>query len=93
MQAPAPGGRGLASVRRPPRAKATGAAELTFRERQVLIGVAQGYSSKEIAATLNRSVRTIVKHRSNMMRKLSLQDVSAVTRYAIARGFLCVAGG
>lgn len=62
--------------------------QLTTRERQVLVGVAQGYSSKQIAARLDRSVKTILKHRSNMMRKLSLHDASAVTRFAIANGFL-----
>jgi two-component system response regulator NreC len=62
--------------------------ELTPREQQVLVGVAQGYTSKQIAAKLERSVKTIVKHRSNMMRKLSLHDASAVTRYAIANGLL-----
>ena len=42
----------------------------------------------EIAENLHRSVKTIVKHRSNMMRKLSLHDASAVTRFAIAHGLL-----
>jgi DNA-binding NarL/FixJ family response regulator len=62
--------------------------KLTVRERQVLVGVAQGYTSKEIATKLNRSVKTIVKHRSNMMRKLNLHDASAVTRFAIAHGLV-----
>jgi DNA-binding NarL/FixJ family response regulator len=62
--------------------------KLTQRERQVLVAVAQGYTSKQIALHLGRSVKTIVKHRSNMMRKLSLHDASAVTRYAIANGLL-----
>jgi DNA-binding NarL/FixJ family response regulator len=61
---------------------------LTFRERQVLVGVAQGYTSKEIALELGRSVKTVIKHRSNMMRKLSLHDASSVTRFAIANGLL-----
>jgi DNA-binding NarL/FixJ family response regulator len=72
-------------------AKRGGAApvpKLTLREQQVLIGVAQGYTSKEIAAKLERSVKTVIKHRSNMMRKLSLHDASAVTRFAIANGLL-----
>ena len=64
--------------------------QLTRRECQVLVGVAQGYSSKQIAVNLRRSVKTIVKHRSNMMRKLSLHDASAVTRYAISNGLLYV---
>jgi two-component system response regulator NreC len=61
---------------------------LTVRERQVLIGIAQGYNSKQIAAKLDRSVKTIVKHRSNMMRKLSLHDATAVTRFAISNGLM-----
>jgi DNA-binding NarL/FixJ family response regulator len=62
--------------------------KLTLRERQVLVAVAQGYTSKQIAAKLERSVKTVVKHRSNMMRKLNLHDASAVTRFAIANGLL-----
>ena len=62
--------------------------KLTVRELQVLVGVAQGYTSKQIAAKLDRSVKTIVKHRSNMMRKLDLHDASAVTRFAIANGLI-----
>jgi DNA-binding NarL/FixJ family response regulator len=76
--------RGALTVRRhaPPIPK------LTLRELQVMVGVAQGYTSKQIAAKLQRSVKTIVKHRSNMMRKLDLHDASAVTRFAIAHGLL-----
>jgi len=62
--------------------------KLTPREREVLVGIAQGYTSRQIAAKLDRSVKTIVKHRSNMMRKLSLHDASGVTRFAIANGLL-----
>jgi len=62
--------------------------KITLRERQVLIGIARGYTSKEIAAHFDRSVKTIVKHRSNMMRKLSLHDATAVTRFAVASGLL-----
>jgi DNA-binding NarL/FixJ family response regulator len=62
--------------------------EMTARERQVLIGVALGYSSKRIAGNLGRSVKTIEKHRFKMMRKLGLHNAAAVTRYAIDNGFL-----
>jgi DNA-binding NarL/FixJ family response regulator len=62
--------------------------KLTPRECQVLVGVAQGYTSRQIAASMQRSVRTVVKHRSNMMRKLQLHDASSVTRFAIANGML-----
>jgi DNA-binding NarL/FixJ family response regulator len=62
--------------------------KMTARERQVLIGVALGYSSKRIAGHLGRSVKTIEKHRSKMMRKLGLHNAAAVTRYAMDNGFL-----
>jgi DNA-binding NarL/FixJ family response regulator len=63
-------------------------AELTARERQVLLGVALGYSSKRIAGNLARSVKTIEKHRFKMMRKLGLHNAAAVTRFALDNGFL-----
>jgi DNA-binding NarL/FixJ family response regulator len=63
---------------------------MTTRERQVLIGVALGYSSKRIAGNLGRSVKTIEKHRFRMMHKLGLHNAAAVTRYAIDNGLLPV---
>jgi DNA-binding NarL/FixJ family response regulator len=62
--------------------------EISGREREVLIGVALGFSSKRIAADLGRSVKTIEKHRFKMMHKLGLRNASAVTRYAIESGLL-----
>ena len=63
-------------------------AEMTVREREVLIGVALGYSSKRIAGNLGRSVKTIEKHRFKMMHKLGLRNTAAVTRYAMDHGLL-----
>jgi DNA-binding NarL/FixJ family response regulator len=63
-------------------------AEMTARERQVLIGVALGYSNKRIAGNLGRSVKTIEKHRFKMMHRLGLQNAAAATRYAIDNGLL-----
>ncbi len=63
-------------------------AEITAREREVLIGVALGYSSKWIAGNLGRSVKTIEKHRFKMMHKLGLRNAAAVTRYAMDNGLL-----
>jgi DNA-binding NarL/FixJ family response regulator len=62
--------------------------EMTAREREVLIGVALGYSSKRIAGNLGRSVKTIEKHRFKMMHKLGLRNTAAVTRYAMDHGLL-----
>ena len=63
-------------------------AEMTVRERQVLIGIALGYSSKRIAGNLGRSVKTIEKHRFKMMHRLGLQNAAAATRYAMDNGLL-----
>ena len=81
MPVPAsPNGR---SAKPPP---ATGG--ITPCEREVLIRVALGYSSKRIAADLGRSVKTIEKHRFKMMHKLGLRNAAAVTRYAMDTGLL-----
>jgi DNA-binding NarL/FixJ family response regulator len=63
-------------------------AEMTARERQVLVGVALGYSNKRIAGNLGRSVKTIEKHRFKMMHRLGLQNAAAATRYAMDNGLL-----
>jgi hypothetical protein len=50
--------------------------------------VAEGHVNKEIAATLYLSVKTVEKHRQQLMDKLSIHDVASLTRYAIANGFV-----
>jgi DNA-binding NarL/FixJ family response regulator len=60
--------------------------KLTSREREILKLVAEGYRNKEIADFLCISVRTAEKHRSNLMKKLNLHSVSAVTTFAIEKG-------
>jgi DNA-binding NarL/FixJ family response regulator len=62
--------------------------EMTARERQVLIGVALGYSNKQIAGDLGRSIKTIEKHRFNMMHRLGLPNAAAATRFAMDNGLL-----
>jgi two-component system, NarL family, response regulator NreC len=64
------------------------AAKMTARERQVLIGIALGYSSKRIAGNLGRSVKTIEKHRFKMMHRLGLQNAAAATRFAMDNDLL-----
>ena len=61
---------------------------LTAREKQVLTSIALGQSNKEVARQLNLSVKTVEKHRSNLMRKLALRNTAAVTRFAVSHGFL-----
>lgn len=60
---------------------------LTQREREIIKLIAEGSRTKEIATYLSLSPKTIEKHRTNLMRKLDLHSVSAVTAYAIANGF------
>ena len=61
---------------------------MTERQREVLIGIALGHSSKSIAGYLGRSTRTIEKHRLKIMHRLGLRNAAAVVRYAIDHGLL-----
>ena len=56
---------------------------VTARERQVLTRIASGHSNKIVARELNLSVKTIEKHRANLMRKLSLHNAADITRFAL----------
>jgi DNA-binding NarL/FixJ family response regulator len=56
---------------------------LTPREREIVQLVAEGKSNKEVAASLNISIKTVEVHRSNLMHKLNLTSVSELVRYAI----------
>ena len=61
---------------------------LTSRESEVVKLIAEGASSKEIAAQLVISVKTVERHRSNVLAKLELRDRTQVTRYAIRTGLI-----
>jgi DNA-binding NarL/FixJ family response regulator len=63
---------------------------ITQREREVLKLVAEGYKNKEIAEMIHVSCKTVEKHRSNIMAKLGLHNVAALTAYAIDRGLVKV---
>lgn len=56
---------------------------LTRREREIMQLIAEGQTSKEVASALNISVKTVETHRTNIMQKLNLHSVTALTRYAI----------
>src|SRR5204862_6983543 len=60
--------------------------QLTSRELEVLQLVAEGKVNKQIAADLCISIKTVEKHRQQVMNKLNIHDVAGLTRYAIARG-------
>jgi len=61
---------------------------LTPREREVLQLVAEGRSSKSIAARLGVTVKTVESHRASLMRKLHLRTVADLVRYAVRNGLV-----
>lgn len=61
---------------------------LTAREREVLLRVADGGTSKQIAAELNISPRTVEFHRANIMRKLDFKNHQDLLRYCLRTGIL-----
>jgi DNA-binding NarL/FixJ family response regulator len=75
----------IASPAEPERA---GLAALTDREREVLGLIAEGRSSKEIAAALGVSLKTVDSHRSNLMEKLDIHKVAGLVRFAIRSGLV-----
>jgi DNA-binding NarL/FixJ family response regulator len=61
---------------------------LSGREREVLQLIAEGKSTKEIAAALSLSVKTIETHRTRLMAKLDIHETAGLVRYAIRKGFI-----
>jgi DNA-binding NarL/FixJ family response regulator len=61
---------------------------LTARESEVVKLIAEGRSSKEIAALLVISVKTVERHRANILQKLEMRDRTELTRYAIRTGLV-----
>jgi len=63
-------------------------ANLTAREREVLVQIAEGLSNMEIAGRLGVGVRTVETHRERIMRKLDIHSVAGLTKFAISRGLV-----
>ncbi len=61
---------------------------LTPREREILKLIAEGYRNKKIADLLCISVKTVEKHRANLMQKLQLHSASALTAFAMEKGLI-----
>jgi DNA-binding NarL/FixJ family response regulator len=66
----------------------TNGARLTSRESEVLQLVAEGSANKQVAAELGISIKTVEKHRQNLMDKLNIHDLATLTRYAISAGVI-----
>lgn len=62
--------------------------KLTTREREILQLIAEGNTTKEIAAKLDVSVKTADTHRTNVMTKLDIHDIAGLTRFAIQSGLI-----
>lgn len=62
---------------------------LTPRETELLKLVAEGYKNKQIAELLGISVKTVERHRANLMKKLDLHSGPALTAFAVEAGLIC----
>jgi two-component system response regulator NreC len=62
--------------------------DLTQREREILKLIAEGYQNKKIADYLCVSLKTVEKHRSNLMGKLDLHNAAELTAYALKKGLV-----
>jgi DNA-binding NarL/FixJ family response regulator len=65
-----------------------GVGPLTSREQQVLKLIAEAHPSKEIASMLSISIKTVERHRANILEKLGMRDRVELTRYAIRHGLV-----
>jgi DNA-binding NarL/FixJ family response regulator len=61
---------------------------LTKRELEILKLIAEGYKNREVAGFLFISLKTVEKHRANLMKKLDLHNASALTAFAIEKGIV-----
>ncbi len=64
------------------------AEHLTTRESEVLQLIAEGQANKQIAAELCISIKTVEKHRQQVMNKLNIHDIAGLTRHAISKGII-----
>ncbi|AEV34425.1 response regulator containing a CheY-like receiver domain and an HTH DNA-binding domain [Owenweeksia hongkongensis DSM 17368] len=62
-------------------------ANLTSREKEILTLIAQGYTNKEIAEKLHVSHKTIDSHRTNLMKKIGVRNITGLVKYAMANGY------
>lgn len=64
--------------------------ELTPRQGEVLMLIAEGHSTKDIARSLNISVKTVETHRAQLMDRLDIHDIASLVRYAIKIGLVSI---
>ena len=64
------------------------AAKLTSRQREILQMIAEGYATKQMAGLLSLSIKTVEKHRQDLMNTLNMHNIAALTRYAVSNGIV-----
>ena len=64
--------------------------ELTPRQRETLFHIAEGHSTKEIAASLGVSVKTVETHRAQLKERLGIYNVAGLVRHALRLGIISV---
>jgi len=79
----------VSDVRKPVPALAD-ASFVSPRERQVLIGVTQGETNKQIAERLKLGRRTVETYRARLMRKLKIRSIAGLTQFAFAQGWIAL---
>lgn len=62
--------------------------DLTSREKETLQLIAEGMTNKAIAGELSISIKTVEKHRQQVMNKLNIHEIAGLTRYALAHGYV-----
>ena len=65
---------------------ATKASILTGRQKEILQLIAEGYANKQIADMLTLSIKTVEKHRQDLMNTLNIHNIASLTRYAVSSG-------
>ena len=64
----------------------TSADKLTGRQTEILQLIAEGYATKQIAGLLELSIKTVEKHRQDLMNTLNIHNIASLTRYAVSSG-------
>jgi len=59
---------------------------LTSRQTEILQLIAEGYATKQIAGLLSLSIKTVEKHRQDLMNMLNIHNIASLTRYAVSSG-------
>ena len=62
--------------------------KLTPRQREILVLIAEGQTTKQIARSLNISVKTVESHRAQLMERLDIRDVAGLVRFSIRTGLV-----